>query len=396
MSDTMNNQDRPPRKVVVRCLDALLRDALASWVQALPGHLVAGAVTSGPELLRLCTLRSPHLAVVEIRSADADELRLLDNLRRCRPRTYVVGVHHSLDTHKLLRLHRAGADRLVSSRYGLPTLRAALLGAGTGPPSRSASGGLSGRELEILALISAGCPVVEVADVLGISPHTVTNHKRRIFAKLEVHSRTEAAAEAGRLGLAWRASVGPAAEGLFGGPPGALHDEVARVLSTHGIAARPPVTILVEPTESCWRAAEQQAAPIIVIDPAFRGRNAVAGALLRGASATLTGDRLAERLPAAIALTAAGYLVATGDPVRALLAESYPAAPTTLTPRERDVLDSISRGHSVRQTAHELGITIKTVQSIQRQLFSKLRVHNRTAALELARRLGLVSPPTGT
>ncbi|WP_216213890.1 helix-turn-helix domain-containing protein [Amycolatopsis aidingensis] len=395
MSDT-TNQDRAPRKVVVRCLDPLLRDALASWVQALPGHVVAGAVTSGPELLRLCTLRSPDLAVVELSSAGTEELGLLASLHRCCPRVHVIGVHHTPDAPQLLRLHRAGADRLVSSQYGLPPLRAALLEAGTELPSRSAGGGLSGRELEILALICAGCPVVEIADVLGISPHTVTNHKRRIFAKLEVHSRTEAAAEVGRLGLAWRRGTGPAAEGLFGGPPGALHDEVSRILSAQGMATRPPVTILVEPTESCWQAAERQAAPIIVIDPAFHGGQAAAGALLRGASATLTGEHLAERLLPTIVLTAAGYLVTTDGPVRALLPENQPAAPTMLTPRERDVLDSIGRGHSVRQTAQELGITIKTVQSIQRQLFSKLRVHNRPAALELARRLGLVSPPGDT
>ena len=61
--------------------------------------------------------------------------------------------------------------------------------------------GLSSRELEILTLISAGCSAADIADVLDISPHTVTNYKRRIFQKLGVHSRTQAAAEAGRLGL---------------------------------------------------------------------------------------------------------------------------------------------------------------------------------------------------
>jgi len=55
--------------------------------------------------------------------------------------------------------------------------------------------------MEILALICAGCSAVEIAAELGISPHTVTNHKRRIFAKLDVQSRTQATAEVGRLGL---------------------------------------------------------------------------------------------------------------------------------------------------------------------------------------------------
>jgi DNA-binding NarL/FixJ family response regulator len=51
---------------------------------------------------------------------------------------------------------------------------------------------LTTRELEILGLISQGFPDKEVASALHISGWTVHGHLKRIYGKLDVHSRTEA------------------------------------------------------------------------------------------------------------------------------------------------------------------------------------------------------------
>ncbi|NLS78504.1 MAG: hypothetical protein GXY76_14725 [Chloroflexi bacterium] len=59
---------------------------------------------------------------------------------------------------------------------------------------------LSGRELEILALVATGVTNAQIASVLDISPNTVKVHLRNIFAKLEVESRTEATTLAIRQG----------------------------------------------------------------------------------------------------------------------------------------------------------------------------------------------------
>jgi len=48
---------------------------------------------------------------------------------------------------------------------------------------------LTGRELEITALVALGWPNKQIADKLHISEWTVSTHVRRIFAKLGVHSR---------------------------------------------------------------------------------------------------------------------------------------------------------------------------------------------------------------
>jgi DNA-binding NarL/FixJ family response regulator len=57
---------------------------------------------------------------------------------------------------------------------------------------------------------------------------------------------------------------------------------------------------------------------------------------------------------------------------------------------KRDILVSIDRGESVKQTARSLGISPKTVESLQSRLFSKLGVHNRAEAISHAHDLSLL------
>lgn len=60
---------------------------------------------------------------------------------------------------------------------------------------------LTGREHEVLSLIAKGFSFPEIAELLGISAHTVTTHVRHIYEKLEVSSRGSAVYEAVNLGL---------------------------------------------------------------------------------------------------------------------------------------------------------------------------------------------------
>lgn len=60
---------------------------------------------------------------------------------------------------------------------------------------------LSERETEILQLLAKGMSFNEIGDILTISPHTVTAHIKKIYRKLQVHSRGEAVYEAAPMGL---------------------------------------------------------------------------------------------------------------------------------------------------------------------------------------------------
>jgi DNA-binding NarL/FixJ family response regulator len=54
---------------------------------------------------------------------------------------------------------------------------------------------LTPRELEVLTLLAKGCLYKEMSDRLGISMNTIRTHLKRIYEKLHVQSRTEAAAK---------------------------------------------------------------------------------------------------------------------------------------------------------------------------------------------------------
>ena len=60
---------------------------------------------------------------------------------------------------------------------------------------------LSGRELEVLALVAEGLSNREIGERLFITPGTVKNHVSDILAKLNVRDRTQATLQAQELGL---------------------------------------------------------------------------------------------------------------------------------------------------------------------------------------------------
>jgi len=122
-----------------------------------------------------------------------------------------------------------------------------------------------------------------------------------------------------------------------------------------------------------------------------------------------------ERIIGAVEAGAAGYLlkgapraelfaavrtVAAGGSLLAAVASSAvlrrvrgqaPAAGPMLTPRERAVLDALALGLGNKQIAARLGVSERTVKFHVSSLFAKLGAGNRTEAVTLAARAGLVS-----
>jgi DNA-binding CsgD family transcriptional regulator len=101
---------------------------------------------------------------------------------------------------------RLGSRWLVAELEGLAA-RARLRVEGLEPAGAAASAaeedpfGLTAREREVLALVAAGATNREVGERLHMAEKTASVHVSRILAKLDVRSRTEAAAVAHRHGL---------------------------------------------------------------------------------------------------------------------------------------------------------------------------------------------------
>lgn len=100
-------------------------------------------------------------------------------------------------------LLRLAIDQGASAAFAADLLR--RLGhdapvAGIAVPGTGAT--LTPREVEVLRLIARGASNRAIADTLYISVHTVKRHVANLLVKLEVASRTEAAARARELGIA--------------------------------------------------------------------------------------------------------------------------------------------------------------------------------------------------
>ena len=65
----------------------------------------------------------------------------------------------------------------------------------------TSANGLSQREVEVLRLAAKGMTNIQIGNELFISPRTVKGHLESIYIKLDVDSRTAAAAHAYRTGL---------------------------------------------------------------------------------------------------------------------------------------------------------------------------------------------------
>jgi DNA-binding NarL/FixJ family response regulator len=123
----------------------------------------------------------------------------------------------------LLEALQAGAHSALSRAATTAEIHAAILASATGlgalPLSLLASlllphfdgpaqsgvgtedGGLTPREVEVLAALAEGASNKAIARQLGISVHTVKFHVASVLTKLAAESRTEAVAKAARMGL---------------------------------------------------------------------------------------------------------------------------------------------------------------------------------------------------
>jgi len=65
-------------------------------------------------------------------------------------------------------------------------------------------------------------------------------------------------------------------------------------------------------------------------------------------------------------------------------------ASDSLTPREREVLKLVAEGHTNKEIADYLGISVKTVENHRANLMRKLDLHDRTELARYAIKIGLV------
>ena len=125
----------------------------------------------------------------------------------------------------------------------------------------------------------------------------------------------------------------------------------------------------------------------IIVLTMYQGDEDIHRALAAGAATYLLKDTLSDDLIRFIREVPGGRRPIRPD-VRAALDER--AAAPTLTAREIQVMELVAEGRRNKEIASSLSISEETVQVHLRNIFSKLKVSERTAALNVAIRRGIV------
>jgi DNA-binding NarL/FixJ family response regulator len=202
--------------------DVGLRETLQQIFQSAAGFRVVAAFQDGETALRQLADEHADVVLMDIHLPGMSGIECLRKLKALSPGTKVIMVTVYDDNDNLFRSLVAGADgyllkrstrlrllesvreiatggapispqiarRMVEYFHQLQNTEVAAPGqaAAVAPDLQS----LTAREQQVLAKLAEGFAPKEVAGELGISWDTVRNHITNIYAKLHVHSRSEA------------------------------------------------------------------------------------------------------------------------------------------------------------------------------------------------------------
>ncbi len=161
------------------------------------------------------------LALVDLALGDGSGLQLIEHLTRRQPECAVVVASIHDDDEHLFQALQAGAQGYLLKDHPTAWLAQQLQGIARGQPPLSpaiarrllrhfhaapaaqphAACDLSARERDVLGLLAQGVRIADIGIALGISRHTVGDHVKNIYRKLNIGSRAEAALQARDLGL---------------------------------------------------------------------------------------------------------------------------------------------------------------------------------------------------
>lgn len=216
-----------PTQILIVEDDPELLHRFSAVITHAPDMSLIGAVPSGCAGLTLLATTCPDVALIDLGLPDMDGTALVQHVRQRCPHAEVLVVTMFADDRHVLRSIEAGASGYLlkdaSDQRLLDGIREVQAGGAPISPSiarkvlqqlsvaqtelREAKASTSPepspltiREHDILSLIAKGLSFNEVAAQLNISVFTVVTHVKKIYRKLQVHSRCEAVFEARQSG----------------------------------------------------------------------------------------------------------------------------------------------------------------------------------------------------
>jgi DNA-binding NarL/FixJ family response regulator len=204
---------RPPQPPVTRVLiadsHAVVRSGVRLTIEDQPDMRVVAEAIDAPSAMEAVRISAPDVAVVQLELPGGQAVDTIRELLAYRDLDLVL-IADSEDPALLHSLVSGRACAVLSRRAPMNSLPAAIRAFRMDPGRRqwfpadfdaenSNAGSdddwesLTPREQDVAGLVAEGLPYRDIAARLGISEHTVKNHLRRIYDKLDINNRVELA-----------------------------------------------------------------------------------------------------------------------------------------------------------------------------------------------------------
>ena len=207
-------------RVVIADDHPVYLSGLKMLLEVLSAVEVVGEARTGTEALAEIYRLRPHLALMDVNMPGTSGIEVTRTIATRRPDTSVIMLSMLEDRDTFLAAVRAGAKGYlvkgassddISHAIGMVRRGGVVFGSEVSAwaleylnkPRESSKPfpELTDRERAVLELVADGLGNATIARRLGLSVKTVRNYLSRIFAKLQITDRTEAAVQARRAGL---------------------------------------------------------------------------------------------------------------------------------------------------------------------------------------------------
>ena len=194
----------------------VVRQGLRMFLELDPELEVVGEASNGAEALELAHKLNPDVVLMDLLMPVMDGIKATRVIRSELPDTEVIALTSVLEDVSVSEAVRAGAIGYLLKNTEADDLGRAIKAAADGQVQLAPEAAarlmrevrapdnpqdLTDREAEVLKLLALGQANKQIAGRLFIGEKTVKTHVSSILAKLGVHSRTQAALHAVRIGL---------------------------------------------------------------------------------------------------------------------------------------------------------------------------------------------------